>query len=55
MLTQAVFAEKVEITSSSMHAETAKKEVHFIGDAKIKKLDDWLHADKVIVYFDENN
>lgn len=54
-LTQAVFAEKVEITSASMHAETAKKEVHFIGDAKLKKLDDWLHADRVIVYFNENN
>jgi len=38
-----------------MHADNAKKEVHFIGDAKIKKLDDWLHADRVIVYFDENN
>jgi len=38
-----------------MKAENLKKEVHFIGDAKIKKLDDWLHADKVIVYFDDNN
>lgn len=55
MLTQFVFPQKVEITSTSMHAENVKKEVHFIGDAKVKKLDDWLHADKVIVYFDENN
>lgn len=38
-----------------MHAENAKKEVHFIGDAKVKKMDDWLHADRVVVYFDENN
>lgn len=52
---QAIFAEKVEITSTSMRAENAKKEIHFIGDAKVKKLDDWLHADRVIVYFDENN
>ena len=55
MLTQATFAQKVEITSTSMRAENAKKEVHFIGDAKVKKLDDWLHADRVVVYFDENN
>lgn len=55
MLTQNIFAEKVEITSTSMKAENLKKEVHFIGDAKVKKLDDWLHADRVIVYFDENN
>ena len=52
---QAIFAEKVEITSISMRAENVKKEIHFIGDAKVKKLDDWLHADRVVVYFDENN
>ena len=50
-----IFAQKVEITSTSMHAENAKKEVHFIGDAKVKKLDDWLHADSVVVYFNDNN
>ena len=55
MLTQTIFAEKVEITSTSMQAENAKKEIHFIGDAKVKQSDDWLHADRVIVYFDENN
>lgn len=55
MLTQTLFAEKVEITSTSMEAEELKKEVHFIGDAKIIKGRDWLHADKVIVYFGENN
>jgi len=55
VLTQTILAEKVEITSTSMQAENTKKEVHFIGDAKVKKLDDWLHADRVIVYFDENN
>ena len=55
MLTQALFAEKVKITSTSMEAEELKKEVHFIGDAKIIKGGDWLHADRVIVYFGENN
>jgi lipopolysaccharide export system protein LptA len=55
MFTQILFAEKVEITSTSMEAEEEKKEVHFIGDAKIIKGKDWLSADKVIVYFGENN
>ena len=55
MLTQTLFAEKVEITSTSMEAEELKKEVHFIGNAKIIKGSDWLHADKVIVYFGDNN
>jgi len=55
VLTQTLFAEKVKITSTSMEAEEAKKEVHFIGDAKVIKGDDWLHADRVIVYFNENN
>ncbi len=50
-----LFAEKVEITSDSMKAENLKKEVHFIGNVKIKQLSNWLHGDKVIVYFDENN
>lgn len=55
ILTQTLFAEKVEITSTSMEAEEQKKEVHFIGNAKVVKANDWLHADRVIVYFDDNN
>jgi lipopolysaccharide export system protein LptA len=49
------YAEKVEITSDEMHAQNIKKEVHFINNVKIKQLDNWIHADKVIVYFNENN
>ncbi len=55
MLSITLFAEKVEITSDSMKAEDLQKEVHFIGNVKIKQLESWLHGDKVIVYFDENN
>jgi len=55
LCTQTLFAEKVEITSTSMEAEEEKKEVHFIGDAKVHKGKDWLHAERVIVYFGENN
>jgi len=50
-----LFAEKVEVTSDSMKAEDLKKEVQFIGNVRIKQLKSWLHGDKVIVYFDENN
>jgi lipopolysaccharide export system protein LptA len=52
-LTQALFAERMEITSAFM--ETVDQEVHFIGNTKIKIDDSWLHADKVVVYLDENN
>ena len=52
-LTQALFAERMEITSAFM--ETGDKEIKFIGNTKIKIDDSWLHADKVIVYLDENN
>lgn len=50
-----LLAEKVEITSDSMNAENMKKQVHFLGNVKIKQEESWLHADKVIVYFNENN
>ena len=49
------YAEKVVITSDSMNAGNIKKEVHFLGHVKISQSQNWLHGDKVIVYFDENN
>jgi len=54
-LTGTLFAEKVEVTSDSMKAEDLKKEVHFIGNVKIHQVESWLHGDKVIVYFNDNN
>ena len=53
--TVAILAEKVEIVSDAMNAQNVKKRVNFIGHVKIKQVDSWLHADKVIVYFNENN
>lgn len=50
-----LFAQKVEITSDSMKAREQQKEVHFIGNVTVKQLGNWLHGDKVIVYFNENN
>jgi lipopolysaccharide export system protein LptA len=49
------YADKVEITSDVMNAMNTKKEVHFVGNVKIKQLKNALYSDKVIVYFDENN
>jgi len=49
------FSEKVEISSVSMNAENMKKEVHFIGNVKIKQSENWIHSDNLIVYFDDNN
>jgi len=55
LITQVVFAKKVEITSDSMNAIDLKKEVHFVGNAKVKQLKDWIHADEIIVYLDKKN
>lgn len=55
MFISVAFAEMVQITSTSMEARDIKKEIHFIGDANVTQLRDWLHADRIIVHFDENN
>lgn len=53
--TQILYAQKVEVTSDSMNAIDLKKEVHFIGNAKVKQLKDWIHADEIIVHLNETN
>ena len=55
IVTQMALADKVEVTSDSMNAIDLKKEVHFIGNAKVKQLKDWIHADKIIVHLTEEN
>lgn len=55
LFTQMAFSEKVEITSDSMNATDLNKEVHFIGNAKVKQLKDWIHADKIIVHLNDKN
>ncbi|MBD3791649.1 MAG: lipopolysaccharide transport periplasmic protein LptA [Campylobacterales bacterium] len=55
LLSVLIFADKVEITSDAMQAEEMKKEVHFIGNVKIVQNESWIHGDRVVVYFDENN
>ncbi|HEO99621.1 MAG: lipopolysaccharide transport periplasmic protein LptA [Campylobacterales bacterium] len=55
LLSVLLFADKVEITSDSMKAEEMKKEVHFIGNVRIIQDKSWIHGDRVVVYFDDNN
>ncbi|MCF6207640.1 MAG: lipopolysaccharide transport periplasmic protein LptA [Sulfurovum sp.] len=55
LLSVTLWAEKVQVTSDNMRAYDAKKEVHFIGNAKVTQLEDWIHGDEIIVYFDKNN
>jgi lipopolysaccharide export system protein LptA len=55
LLTVALYAEKINVTSTTMTAEDLKKEVHFMGDAKVVQGKSWIHGDEIIVYFDENN
>jgi len=50
-----LFAQKVQVTSDTMKAYENKKEVHFIGNARVSKLKDWVHGAEITVYFDENN
>jgi len=55
LCTGSLFAQKVNITADNMEAENMKKEVHFIGNAKVVQGKSWIHGDEIIVYFDENN
>ena len=50
-----LLAQKVQITSDAMKAYEKKKEVHFIGNAKVTQKEDWIRGDEITVYFDENN
>lgn len=51
----AIMAEQVNVTSDSMTGENLKKEIHFIGNAKVVQGKSWIHSDELIVYFNENN
>jgi len=55
LFTGVLFAQKVNVTADNMKAENLKKEVHFMGNAKVVQGKSWIHADQIIVYFDENN
>lgn len=54
-ITTLLFSEKIEISSSEIKTKNLKKELQFIGRAKVKKEKDWIEADKIIVYFNDNN
>jgi lipopolysaccharide export system protein LptA len=55
IFTAFLFSEQIEVTATIVKAQNLKKEVHFSGNVNIKKGDDWMRADSVVVYFDKNN
>jgi len=55
LLAVSLWGEKVQITSDRMKAIDKKKEIHFIGNAKVSQLKDWIHGNEIIIYFDDNN
>ena len=48
-------AQKVQITSVAMQAMEPKKEIRFIGNANVRQGDNQIHANEIVVYFDEYN
>lgn len=50
-----LFAQKVQVTSDKMRAIEKKREIHFIGNAKVQQLKDWIHGDEITVYFNDRN
>jgi len=55
LISSSLWAEKVQVTSDNMKAFDAKKEIHFIGNAKVTQLKDWIHGDEITVYLDKDN
>jgi len=48
-------AEKVEVTSEYFYGKDSDKQAHFIENVLVKQGKSWIHSDKLIVYFDDNN
>ena len=55
LFTQYGAAEKLEITADTMHAEGLNHTIHFVGNARVEQLKDWITADEIIVYLNEHN
>ena len=53
--TATLFAQKVNVSSTSMTGQDSSKGGRFIGNAKVVQGKSWIHGDEIIVYFDENN
>jgi len=50
-----LYAERVEVTSEYFYAKDSDKQAHFIDNVLVKQGKSWIHSDKLIVYFDDNN
>ena len=50
-----VNAQTVDITSDEMKANQEKKEISFIGNAKVVQDKSYIYANKIVVYFSDDN
>jgi lipopolysaccharide export system protein LptA len=50
-----VYAQTVDITSDEMKANQETKQISFIGNAKVVQEKNYIYADKIVVYFSDDN
>ena len=50
-----VYAEKVEVTAKNFYAKDYDNQAHFIDDVLVKQDKSWIHSDRLIVYFNDDN
>jgi len=55
LISVGVYAQTVDITSDEMKANQDKKQISFIGNAKVVQEKNYIYADKIIVYFSDDN
>jgi len=55
LMSLVLYAEKVEVTSKSFYAKDSENQAHFIDDVLVKQGRSWIHSDRLIVYFNDNN
>ena len=55
LISVGVYAQTVDITSDEMKANQDKKQISFLGNAKVVQEKNYIYADKIIVYFSDDN
>jgi len=55
ILVVSLFGEKIDVSSNEMKVNQNTKEIYFIGNAKVIQDKSFIYADKIIVYFNDDN
>jgi lipopolysaccharide export system protein LptA len=55
LLSGIIYAQTVEITSDEMNVNQNTKQIHFIGHAKVIQDKNYINANKIVVYFNDEN